>query len=88
MTSYCPVPGVGPVTPADRGYEGGFAAQLMLKDLTLAMEAAQGAGAYTPMGGEAEELYRRFVQRGGGPKDFSAIIKMIDDSWTPPADSN
>jgi 3-hydroxyisobutyrate dehydrogenase len=88
MTSYCPMPGVGPETPADRGYEGGFAAQLMLKDLTLAMEAAQAAGAYTPMGGEADELYRRFVQRGGGPKDFSAIIKMIDDSWTPPADSN
>jgi 3-hydroxyisobutyrate dehydrogenase len=40
------------------------------------------------MGGEAEELYRRFVQRGGGSKDFSALIKMIDDSWTPPAASN
>jgi 3-hydroxyisobutyrate dehydrogenase len=88
MTSYCPVPGVGPETPADRGYDGGFAAQLMLKDLTLAMEAAQAAGAYTPMGGEAAELYQRFVERGGGPKDFSALIKMIDDSWTPPADSN
>jgi 3-hydroxyisobutyrate dehydrogenase len=85
MTSYCPVPGVGPETPADRGYEGGFAAQLMLKDLQLAMEAAQAAGAYTPMGGEAEELYRRFVERGGGTKDFSALIKMIDDSWTPPS---
>jgi 3-hydroxyisobutyrate dehydrogenase len=84
MTSYCPVPGVGPETPADRGYEGGFAATLMLKDLTLAMEAAQAAGAYTPMGGEAEELYRRFVERGGGTKDFSALIKMIDDSWQVP----
>ena len=88
MTSYCPVPGVGPETPADRGYDGGFAAQLMLKDLKLAMEAAQEAGAYTPMGGEAAELYQRFVERGGGPKDFSALIKMIDDSWTPPADGN
>jgi 3-hydroxyisobutyrate dehydrogenase len=48
------------------------------------MEAAQEAGAYTPMGGEAEELYERFVQRGGGTKDFSGIIKMIDDSWIPP----
>ncbi|WP_338504831.1 3-hydroxyisobutyrate dehydrogenase [Sphingomonas kaistensis] len=85
MTSYCPVPGVGPETPADRGYDGGFAAQLMLKDLKLAMEASQAAGAYTPMGGEAAELYGRFVERGGGPKDFSALIKMIDDSWTPPA---
>ena len=85
MTSYCPVPGVGPETPADRGYEGGFAAALMLKDLKLAMEAAQAAGAYTPMGGEAEELYQRFVDRGGGTKDFSALIKMIDDSWKAPA---
>ena len=83
MTSYCPVPGVGPETPADRGYEGGFAAALMLKDLKLAMEAAQGAGAYTPMGREAEELYQRFVDLGGGGKDFSGIIKMIDDSWKP-----
>jgi 3-hydroxyisobutyrate dehydrogenase len=84
MTSYCPVPGVGPETPADRGYEGGFAAALMLKDLKLAMEAAQESGAYTPMGAEAEELYERFVDRGGGSKDFSALIKMIDDSWTKP----
>ena len=84
MTSYCPVPGVGPETPADRDYEGGFMAMLMLKDLKLAMEAAQAAGAYTPMGGEAAELYQRFVDRGGGHKDFSAIIKMIDDSWKKP----
>ena len=87
MTSYCPVPGVGPETPADRDYEGGFAAALMVKDLKLAMEAAKEAGAYTPMGGEAEELYQRFVDRGGANKDFSGIIKMIDDSWVPPADS-
>jgi 3-hydroxyisobutyrate dehydrogenase len=84
MTSYCPVPGVGPETPADRNYEGGFAAALMLKDLRLAMDAAKEAGAYTPMGGEAEELYQRFVDRGGGTKDFSALIKMIDDSWIVP----
>ncbi|MEO6580787.1 MAG: 3-hydroxyisobutyrate dehydrogenase [Sphingomicrobium sp.] len=81
MTTYCPVPGVGPETPADRNYDGGFAAALMLKDLKLAMAAAKEAGAYTPMGGEAEELYQRFVDRGGGTKDFSALIKMIDDSW-------
>ncbi len=86
MTSYCPVPGVGPDTPADHNYDGGFAAALMLKDLKLAMDAAKEAGAYTPMGGEAEELFQRFVDRGGGNKDFSAIIQMIDDSWVPPAD--
>jgi len=84
MTSYAPVPGVGPDTPADHDYEGGFAAALMLKDLKLAAEAARHVGAYTPMGGEAEELYQRFVDRGGGNKDFSGIIKMIDDSWKVP----
>jgi len=83
MTSYCPMPGVGPETPADRNYEGGFAAALMLKDLRLAMEAAQSVDAYTPMGAEAEELYTRFAEGlGGGTRDFSGIIKMIDDSWT------
>ena len=58
MTTYCPVPGVGPETPADRDYEGGFAAALMLKDLRLAMEAAQSVDAYTPMGAEAEDALR------------------------------
>jgi 3-hydroxyisobutyrate dehydrogenase len=81
MSVYTPVPGVGPDTPADHDYEGGFAAALMLKDLKLAMDAAQHAGAYTPLGSEAEQLFQRFVDRGGGNKDFSGIIKMIDDSW-------
>ena len=88
MTSYCPVPGVGPETPADRNYDGGFAAALMLKDLKLAMEAAKEVGAYTPMGGEAEELYQRFVDRGGASKDFSGLIKMIDDSWVATEDKH
>lgn len=81
MTTYTPIPGVGPETPADHDYEGGFAAALMLKDLKLAMEAAEQVGAYTPMGAEAEELYQRFMNLGGGSKDFSGIIKMLDDSW-------
>lgn len=58
----------------------------MLKDLKLAMESAQEAGAYTPMGGKAEELYQRFVDRDGAAKDFSALIKMLDDSWRRPAE--
>jgi len=86
MTSYAPVPGVGPDTPADHDYEGGFAAALMLKDLKLAADAARSAGAYTPMGAEAEDLYQRFVDRGGGGKDFSGIIKMLDDSWKVPTE--
>ncbi|KRB85678.1 3-hydroxyisobutyrate dehydrogenase [Sphingomonas sp. Root710] len=81
MTSYCPLPGVGPETPADRDYEGGFAAGLMLKDLKLAVEAAQGVGASVPMGGAAEHLYQAFANLGGAGKDFSAIIKLLDGSF-------
>ena len=79
MTSYCPVPGVGPETPADRNYEGGFAAALMLKDLRLAMEAAASACADTPMGARAAELYEDFVAQGHGTKDFSGIIQGLRD---------
>jgi len=85
MTTYCPVPGVGPKTPADNNYDGGFAAALMLKDLRLALEAAEQAGVELEMGDEAEEMYAEFVERGGGGKDFSGIIKMIDDSWEAPS---
>ncbi|MDE2412999.1 MAG: 3-hydroxyisobutyrate dehydrogenase [Sphingomonadales bacterium] len=77
MTSYCPVPGVGPQSPADNGYQGGFAAALMLKDLKLAMEAAAGAGARVPMGQRAEELYEAFAADGNGGVDFSGIIKTL-----------
>ena len=77
MTSYCPVPGVGPASPADNGYQGGFAAALMLKDLKLAMEAARSAGSQVPMGQRAEELYEAFNAAGNGGMDFSAIIKTL-----------
>lgn len=81
MTSYCPVPGVGPQTPADNNYDGGFAVGLMLKDLKLAVEAAQGVGASVPMGGHAESLYQAFANLGAAGKDFSAIIKLLDGSY-------
>jgi 3-hydroxyisobutyrate dehydrogenase len=77
MTSYCPVPGVGPQSPADNGYQGGFAAALMLKDLKLAMEAAASAGAKVPMGARARELYEEFTAAGNGGMDFSGIIKTL-----------
>ncbi|MGJ3649074.1 3-hydroxyisobutyrate dehydrogenase [Sphingomonas sp. GlSt437] len=78
MTSYCPVPGVGPETPADRDYQGGFAVALMLKDLKLAMAAAEGAHAQTPMGARAAELYQRFADAGQGGLDFSGIIRLLN----------
>ncbi len=76
MTSYCPVPGVGPQSPSDNGYQGGFATALMLKDLKLAMEAAETAGSATPLGKHAQEIYETFAEENGG-LDFSAIIKTF-----------
>jgi 3-hydroxyisobutyrate dehydrogenase len=77
MTSYCPVPGVGPQSPADNGYQGGFATALMLKDLKLALAAAQDVGAAVPMGTRAEELYQAFSDDGNGNVDFSGIINTL-----------
>jgi 3-hydroxyisobutyrate dehydrogenase len=77
LTTYCPAPGVGPQTPADRGYEGGFAVAMMLKDLKLAQEAAARAGAATPLGAQAEALYALIDTLGFGHKDFSAAIQML-----------
>ncbi len=76
MTSYCPVPGVGPVTPADNGYQGGFAAGLMLKDLRLAMEAAESAGATVALGEHARAIYEAFA-KDNAATDFSGIIRTL-----------
>ena len=77
MTTYAPVPGVGPETPADHDYQGGFATALMLKDLRLAMAAARDAGATVPMGAKAAELYEAFAAAGQGGIDFSGIIRTL-----------
>jgi 3-hydroxyisobutyrate dehydrogenase len=72
------LPGVGPETPADRGYQGGFAVALMLKDLRLAAEAATSVDAETPMGAKALELYEAFAAEGQAGLDFSAIVQALD----------
>ncbi|WP_137751340.1 3-hydroxyisobutyrate dehydrogenase [Sphingopyxis sp. L1A2A] len=77
LTSYAPLPGVGPTTPADNDYKGGFAAALMLKDLRLAMEAAASVDADVPMGAKARELYEVFVAADQDGRDFSAIIQTL-----------
>lgn len=77
MTSYCPLPGVGPASPADNDYQGGFAVALMLKDLKLAAQAAQAVDASIPMGNAAEALYQMLASSGEGGRDFSAIIEML-----------
>jgi 3-hydroxyisobutyrate dehydrogenase len=77
LTSYCPVPGPVPASPANRGYQPGFAASLMLKDLKLAQEAAASVGASTPLGAEAAQLYALFVASGHGGDDFSGMINFL-----------
>src|SRR6187431_3263005 len=77
LTSYCPVPGLVPASPANRDYQAGFTAAMMLKDLALAQDAANAAGAATPMGAEAAALYRLYVGQGQDQKDFSGIINFI-----------
>ncbi|MDP3784109.1 MAG: 3-hydroxyisobutyrate dehydrogenase [Sphingopyxis sp.] len=77
LTSYAPLPGVGPTTPADNDYKGGFAAALMLKDLRLAMEAAASVDVDVPMGAKARELYEAFVAADQDGRDFSAIIQTL-----------
>ena len=78
LTSYCPVPGPVPAAPANRGYAPGFATALMLKDLTLAQEAAQAAGAHTPLGAQAQAIYAAFAEHAAA-RDFSAVIEAIRD---------
>jgi len=77
LTSYCPVPGPVPASPANRDYTPGFAAALMLKDLKLSQEAAQAAGAPTPLGAQAAQLYGLFSALGHAETDFSGIIRML-----------
>ena len=77
LTAYCPVPGPVPASPANNDYKPGFAGALMLKDLTLSQEAAQSAGAVTPLGAKAAELYALFNELGNDGKDFSGIINML-----------
>ncbi|GJD79452.1 putative 3-hydroxyisobutyrate dehydrogenase [Methylobacterium gregans] len=77
LTTYCPVPGPVPTSPANNDYRPGFAAALMLKDLRLAQAAAATAGAATPLGAEAAQLYALFDALGHGGEDFSGIIRML-----------
>ena len=78
LTNYCPVPGPVPTSPANRDYQAGFTAAMMLKDLVLAQQAANAVGASTPLGAEAAQLFNMFVNSGHGAKDFSGIVKMLD----------
>src|SRR5436309_2544689 len=79
LTSYCPVPGPVPVSPANQGYKPGFASALMVKDLTLAPDAANAAGAATPLAKQAQEIYKDFDAAGNGGVDFSGIIRHVRD---------
>src|SRR5580704_13130488 len=77
MTSYCPLPGLVPTSPANRDYQPGFTAAMMLKDLKLAQDAARTTHAITPLGAGATAVYKHFVDDGGGSTDFSGIIRFL-----------
>jgi 3-hydroxyisobutyrate dehydrogenase len=77
MTSYCPVPGPVPASPANRDYQAGFTAAMMLKDLKLAQDAANSAGAHTPLGANAAVLYESYASGGGAGEDFSGVIRHL-----------
>jgi len=77
MTTYCPVPGPVPTSPANRDYQAGFTAAMMLKDLKLSQEAAKAAGATTQLGADAERIYSAYVASGEAGKDFSGIIRFV-----------
>ena len=79
LTTYCPVPGPVPTSPANRDYAPGFTAAMMLKDLKLAQDARAGTGAATPLGEAAAAFYQAFVDAGHGGSDFSAVMKALDE---------
>ncbi len=83
ITSYCPVPGPVPTSPANRDYQAGFTAAMMLKDLKLAQDAARGAQAVTPLGAAAAELYGLYTGHGHAAEDFSGIIRFLRGSSSP-----
>jgi 3-hydroxyisobutyrate dehydrogenase len=80
MTSYCPVPGPVPTSPANRDYQAGFTAAMMLKDLKLAQQAARASGAKAPLGAGAAALYGQYVEEGKASEDFSGIIRYLRDA--------
>ena len=80
MTTYCPVPGPVPTSPANRDYQPGFTAAMMLKDLRLSQEAASASGSHTPLGEHATELYEKFCGDGHAGTDFSGIFNSIRKS--------
>ena len=77
LTTYCPVPGPVPTSPANRDYKAGFTGAMMLKDLNLAQEAARTTGTATPLGAGAQQLYTLFASDGQADRDFSAIIEFL-----------
>ena len=77
LTNHCPVPGPVPTSAANHGYRPGFATALMLKDLTLARDAADAAGADTALGRHAQEIFARFAAAGGATLDYSAVIEAV-----------
>jgi len=82
MTSYCPVPGPVPSSPANRNFKAGFSSAMMLRDLKLAQNAAKAVGAKTALGDNAAQIYSQYVESGEAERDFSGIIEFVRDVYS------
>jgi len=83
LNDYCPAPGPGPAAPSNKGYQAGFAGELMLKDLRLAMDVAREAGVATPLGANAAQIYGMMERVGMADLDFSAVIRFLAGEGRP-----
>ena len=77
LSKYIPVPGILDNVPANKNYQAGFAAAMMLKDLNLSQNSAHSVHMETPLGSKCTQLYQQLIDQGLGEEDFSAIIKLI-----------
>lgn len=85
LNDYCPVPGPVPAAPSNRDFQGGFSAALMLKDLSLAMEATRESSVATPLGAQAAQVYAMMDLAGMGHLDFSSAIRFLAGRGPPDA---
>ena len=76
INTYCPIKGVGPHSPADNDFQPGFSANLMLKDLTIALKAIESTKTSAPFGKLSQENFKRMINDNKGELDFSSIINF------------
>ncbi len=77
LRTFCPIPELVPTAPSSNGFKPGFSSELMLKDMKLALRAADQANIQLPIGSTAARQYQQLVDCGKADVDFSAVIELI-----------